>query len=144
MRVLFLDFDGVLNTFTKFSHAGHFSKPACGNLNSLLERASDLLIVVTSAWRRHGLERVKEILQSNGIDSNRVIGITEYDNVAEGSVPRGVYIDRWLKQHPEVYQFVIIDDQSDMNELRSHLVKTNSWIGLTASDIKQALEILNK
>jgi len=144
MRIIFLDFDGVLNTFTKFSEAGTFSKAAVSNLNRLLGSAPDLKVVISSAWRKHGLEFCKKLLEKNGIDSSIAIDCTDFDNVAEGSIHRGVYIARWLKQHPEVNHFVIIDDHSDMDDLSNHLVKTNSWIGITESDVSQALEILQK
>lgn len=138
MKVLFLDFDGVLNTFTQRNFGEQFSPGACKNLKSLLRRVPDLKIVVSSAWRMWGLEYVKATLKKNGINSDRVIDITGQEN---GN--RGYQIQCWLNKHPEVTSFVIIDDESDMGELMNKLVKTSSFIGLTEKEVLQAVELLN-
>lgn len=143
MRVIFLDLDGVLNTFSHFSSTGDFSKSACKHLKDLLGKVSDLMIVVSSSYRLHGLDACKAILDKNGIDPKRVIDITD-DIKEDGTNDRGYHIKKWLDRHPKVFSFVIIDDESDMDDLMNKLVKTNSFIGITKKDIDLALEILNK
>lgn len=141
MKVLFLDFDGVINTFHSHTKGDGdtFSKLPCKNLNKLLSKVPDLQIVVSSAWRMHGVVRVVEILQKNGIDPTRVAGIT-----GDEPGPRGVQIQHWLNRNPTVTNIVIIDDDSDMEHLMNKLVKTNSFVGLTTKDVDSAVEILNK
>lgn len=127
----------------KFSHSGDFSKSACNHVQSLLERVPSLRIVISSHWRVYGLEACKKILEHNGIDSSRVVGITG-DTKEDGKGDRGYHIEKWLKDHPEVVNFVIIDDESDMGNYLNKLVKTNPFIGLTEKDIESAFKILNK
>lgn len=135
MKVVFADFDGVIFTFGNYD----FSKVACNNFNLLLEKEPDLKIVVSSSWRRLGLEQVKKTLKSNGIDSDRVIDITG-DEKGE----RGVQVKAWLDRHPDVTSFVCIDDENDFSGMMDHLVKTNSWVGLTEADVNKAIDILKK
>lgn len=139
MKVLFLDFDGVLNNFSSRNFGEIFSPSTCKNLNSLLKKVPDLKIVVSSAWRMHGLKYCKAILKKNGINSEKVIDIT-------GNEPgvRGHQIQCWLDRNPGVTNMVIIDDESDMGELVNKLVKTSSFIGLTSKEVALAVEVLKK
>ena len=139
MKVVFVDFDGVLNSFAshRLASGETFSAAACGNLNVILEAVPELKIVVSSAWRIWGLEKMREILEKNGIDKSRVIDITGDE---KGS--RGYQIQCWLDRNPGVTNIVILDDDSDMDHLMNKLVKTNSFIGLTETGAKQAIKVL--
>lgn len=57
---------------------------------------------------------------------------------------RGDEIAAWLREHPDVEQFVIIDDGCDMGGLTSHLVQTHSRTGLQEEHYDQAMRILMK
>lgn len=139
MKILFLDFDGVLNNFTDRNFGEKLSASACHNLNSLLDRVPDLKIVISSAWRIWGVEYVKQVLTKNGVDSSRVIDRTGSENGK-----RGYQIQCWLDRNPGVTNMVIIDDESDMENLMDKLVKTSSFIGLTSKEVSQAIEVLKK
>lgn len=139
MRVLFLDFDGVLNNFTQRNFGESFSPSACRNLNVLLKLEPDLKIVVSSAWRTWGLDYVREVLNKNGIPGNRVIDITGKEN---GN--RGYQIQCWLDRNPDAKAFAILDDESDMGDLITKLVKTSSFIGLTSAHVGQVIDVLDK
>lgn len=139
MKVLFLDFDGVLNNFTQRNFGEQFSPGACKNLKALMRKVPDLKIVISSAWRMHGMEYCKEVLKKNGIDSERVIDITGSEHGI-----RGYQIQCWLDRNPGVTAFVIIDDESDMGELMNKLVKTSSFIGLTEKEVSLAVDVLEK
>jgi len=134
VNACFLDFDGVVIV------NGVFSKAAVFNLNSLLEKEPELKIVISSSWRHKGLEFCKILLEENGIDSDKVIGMTDAKLSEEG---RGGHIERYLYSH-DVDKFVILDDQGpkDMDNISSYLVKTNPFVGLTASDVAKAIKIL--
>jgi|SRR5581483_5530548 len=143
MKVLFLDFDGVLNLYPQISRGIDFYKPACVNLELLLKKVPDLKIVVSSAWRMHGLQYVKNVLQHNGIDPRRVIDITGEEKIG-GQPHRGHQIQCWLVAHPGVTKFAILDDFSDMEPYMNKLVKTSSYIGLTQANVEKVLEILDE
>jgi len=132
MRVLFLDFDGVVHI------AGKFSEAACKNLNKLLDAEPDLKIVISSSWRHKGVKFCKEALKENGVNSTRVIDRTDLK-----TGDRGKHILRWIAEYKPKY-FVILDDNNDMDSVRDRLVQTNPFIGLTSADTKKALDILKK
>jgi hypothetical protein len=133
MKICFCDFDGVLRIGDKFSPS------AIKNLNRLLKKEPDLKIVVSSSWRHRGLKFCKGMLEKQGVDSERVVDTT--DGAKRNN--RGHHIERWIKDHkPEA--FVILDNKADMDKVLDHLVQTNSFIGLTESDVKKSLDILKK
>ena len=132
MRVVFLDFDGVLNTEKSYSSTGDFSKAACKNLAKLLELDENLKIVVSSSWRSKGLKKVTEILKNNGIDPGRVFDTTDHTHKDD----RGHHIERYLDSHKDIKHYVILDNKADMDKIRDHLVQTNPIVGLTSKDVE--------
>ncbi len=57
---------------------------------------------------------------------------------------RGEEIEIWLKEHPEIINYVIIDDRTDFTEEQKvHFVHINSYVGLTEEDVQLAKNILN-
>ena len=153
MKVLFLDFDGVLNSeqSAKYWYAkgkrgliDDACPIAAANLRMILENIPDLKIVISSTWRCKGLNYCQDCLIRWDImtepDRERVIGITPSSrDVAYG--PRGAEIKLWLEHHPEVEKFVIVDDDSDMWPLNMYLVQTNWREGLM---IRKAWQIIDR
>lgn len=148
MLVLFLDVDGVLNSWQSAEYWGRknlsqeeldrcvysFCPIAMSNLNSLCEEFPDLKIVVSSTWRKsRSVAQLQLLLADNGfLYINRIIDKTPvlgYDHC------RGDEINDWLGQYrdkidahgPEA--FVIVDDDSDMGELIDHLIQTDARVG---------------
>jgi histidinol phosphatase-like enzyme len=143
VKILFLDFDGVINPHNQFDLSGDFSKTACSHVQMMLTKIPDLRIVVSSSWREKGLPAVREILKSNGIDSTKVIDITEGPKEKHGEKKaREHHIEHWLNSHPEIEKFVIIDDEAELKELKHKYVKPNPYVGFTQKDMESALKIL--
>jgi hypothetical protein len=140
-KIVFLDFDGVVNAFDEPESLRYLSQTCVANLNTLLER-SGASIVISSTWRiGHRIVDMIQILVNAGFRfPERVIGITPRG--CQGQV-RGDEIGLWLKDHPEVKEFVILDDDSDMGPFMDRLVRSDSDIGLTDLDVEKALKILN-
>ena len=65
----------------------------------------------------------------------------------ENSLERGKGIHTYLSNHPEISEWVVLDDQifPDFreNDIYPHLVKTNRKIGLTDKNVEEAINILN-
>lgn len=136
MKVVFADFDGIIWSYRTYQ----FSPEACKNFNDLLEQEPDLKIVVSSSWRKLGLDECKRALNKNGIDSTRVI-----DKTGDGHDGRGKEIQDWLDQNTGVTSYVILDDEtSDMTKLIDRVVKPDRYICLTKAEVKKALDILKK
>ena len=63
------------------------------------------------------------------------------------SLNRKDEILNYLNAHPEIENYVILDDDKSLNDLpesiKQKLVLTSSLIGLTQENIERAIEILN-
>jgi hypothetical protein len=142
MKIIFLDFDGVINPITFHNSASGFSKAACANLQSILVKDANVRIVISSAWRRLGIEKCREILKEHGVDSTKAISVTDADG---GWDPqnRTEQIQRWLDAHKSVKQFIVLDDYP-MPKFGDNYVKINSYVGFTQKEAEISLRILCK
>ncbi len=153
MRVVFLDIDGVLNSYrttvkTPEGCVG-ISDTLCKKLRRLIDSAqdpdNDVKVVLTSSWKYMDTsdDDYKYMISKLRKAKAEPIGITcEPDN---NSLKRGQGITSYLSEHTEVVQYVILDDYMfDMSDdLAQHLVLTDECVGLTDSDIEAAINILN-
>lgn len=119
MKVIFLDFDGVLNSAASFLWekrkktlriADTLNPVCCSNLQYILENDSSIKIVISSTWRRlHSMVELQNILKSYGVEAARIIGKTPMFMNSH----RGREIRAWLDENPGVTQYVILDDDGD-------------------------------
>ena len=158
MRIIFLDIDGVLNSWV----TGYkITTKKLQLLNSILE-ATCAKIVISSSWRV-GSKDVKEFLEKNfkkddfRLDNfndatnrecienifynDKIIDLTDTFGPS-----RGDEIKRWLDNHiDDVESYVILDDDTDMlDEQLEHLVQTDTYFGLTDREVHLATLILTK
>lgn len=111
MKIIFLDVDGVLNSNDYIKYASK------SNLKGILEevnpKAIEMLkyalditgaqIVVSSSWRNlRKFESLKKLFSEYGIDLNEKTPMVSED--------RGLEIKQYLKEHPDVKQYLILDD----------------------------------
>lgn len=157
MRILFLDFDGVLNpinphvpirrspNWAKTKHPGYdwIHAKQANILAELFEKVHDLFIVVSSAWRStFTLPELQKILEDeNPIFAGKVIDTTQF---LWGI--RGDEIARWLESCDEEFtHYAIVDDINDMMPHQQHLfVQTNHRLGITKQDTDKLYEILTR
>lgn len=150
MKVLFLDFDGVLNNDFHLrkiknhpSESHHGLDPKNVNvLNQLYKKVPNLNIVISSSWRiGKSIEWLQDLLTDAGFHySNKIISVTPFS----GRGPRGNKIQKWLDQHLDVAEFVIVDDDQDMAHLMGRLVKTSFRYGLQEKHIEEILRVLKE
>ena len=152
MKVIFLDFDGVITSpDTKWKINMH----KINIINDICDK-TDAKIVVSSNWRIGYLcdvyafhERLKQyFIKHNYLDNfkdtfdkfiSNIIGMTEYI----GGL-RGDEIKSYINEHPEIENYVIIDDDSDMCDYQlCNFVQTYTWYGITERDAKLCVDILN-
>lgn len=151
MKIIFLDFDGVITTpSSKYC----LSPPHMDILGKILE-STGAYIVISSSWRRYNLEQTINFITSRSnpfVGKNpfpfidRVIDITKRLRPIKMSdyIHRGDEIQEWLDRH-EVESYVILDDINNMLESQqSHLVLTDEIDGLTEKDVEKAIGILNE
>ncbi len=168
MKVVFLDFDGVLNSVryhterhnAGLDHAGRGMVPCLDPrgiavLNEVVQK-TESVVVVTSTWRI-GEQRVRlsEWLRDAGF-TGIVHGATplwkdvkaahpEMDNIRRGHEIQ-LWLD-WAAECPDrrlgpVTHFVILDDDTDMEHLYDRLVKVDDLEGLTAAYLPAILKHL--
>lgn len=154
-KYIFLDIDGVINIHTKLDN----------DLQALLGfllYKTDAKIILSSSWRMNTLEETKEFMFNNGFwFTDRIVGITirayhylDRTRKVHLSIPRGVEIKQWIdanihsdngkefnrKKLGVDYQYVIIDDDSDMLlEHQYNFVQTESDKGLTTKDVVKCI-----
>jgi hypothetical protein len=120
----------------------HIDPEAVKVLNEILER-SKAKVVVSSTWRLgNPLECIDKMLRFHGF-TGELIGMTEAWLDRDKYPHRGHEIQEWLDRH-SVESFVILDDDSDMAHLMSHLIKTQFSEGLLPEHIEPALQILSE
>ena len=122
-------------------------------------------IVLSSSWRLslNGIQKVIDTFRPYGLrlDGFTQEGIpqvkfkgTKYENIKPSHSynrfdglcieDRGAEIAYWLITHPEVINFVILDDESSdiIDWLPDNLVKTSLYSGLTEEDVLKCIKIL--
>ena len=94
-------------------------------------------IVVTSTWRWD--ENYKECLINGGLRPGiEILGCTP--EIRDQC--RGFEIKTYLKEHPEINYYIIIDDDCDMlPEQIDHFIMTNTHVGFTLTDFQKFEEI---
>lgn len=162
MKVLFLDIDGVLASLdwlwatqglkeSNPDRYGYSFDPRCvKNLKYLFLTFPKLKIVISSSWKQDGLDNIKGMWKLRELPGE-VIDITPKLNKKIGhpnkykTPSRGEEIQAWLCLHPEVHNYVILDDDVDMlSNQKSRFVNTNSEFGVTAKDIFKVITIFNR
>ena len=133
MKIIFLDIDGVLNSDEYFDKIKNLNINGIENDIDvskivLLKKSLDetgAKIVLTSSWRyTRKAQALKQLLLSYGI----IVDCTPFiDN------ERGIEIKKWLQEHNDVQDFVILDDEifdSYDEKLMEKLIKISDTNGI--------------
>ena len=128
---LFLDVDGVLNTYHSLVEGDDLHSPCVEQLRRILKEA-DPEVVLSSTWRNYPDLRRKVW---------KVVGHRGKCTPKIGGVWRGGEIDLFLKKDPRPY--VILDDDNDMlPEQMPNLIQTDPTVGLTEERADKVIELL--
>jgi hypothetical protein len=156
MKIIFLDFDGVI---TIPSSRWHLKASLIRNVRRIVDETG-AKIVVSSSWR-HGFpepsaeatarqmaDRPKRCPRNAMLNwlSDNLYDCTPYfpDEKYSGQ-GRGGEIQTWLDRHPDVENYVILDDDGDMLDSQLyHFVQTNYEDGLTEAETVRAIKVLNR
>jgi hypothetical protein len=129
MKIIFLDIDGVLNSWQNGYYFGNrINKlnegtgkcedelcPICvSNLNILMESCEDVDIVISSTWRQtFDIETLKNIFRrANFLYPEKIIDYTDTDKKfsQEFGSARAEQIKRWLEKNDSVDRYAVLDD----------------------------------
>lgn len=142
MKVIFLDIDGVLVTNLSeqceegpFWHK--FDQTSVERLNRIIQ-ATDAEIVLSSTWRiGRDFGQLGDYFISQGVCKKPIEKTPRF-----GGQHRGDEIADYLGSHSGIESFVIIDDDSDMDDLLPYLVQTDFEYGIQEEHIQRAIELL--
>ncbi|MBR5272870.1 MAG: hypothetical protein IKU25_05685 [Clostridia bacterium] len=144
MKVIFLDVDGVLNSWRydaqRTQAQGNIDRSRLVLIKWLVDR-TDAKIVLSSTWRHLlGTDEGRELE-----DAFRDSLLTIYDVTPDINNDRPCEIKMWLSLHPETEKFVIIDDiKMGWGELDARVIKTDYRIGRGVEErhVRMAAEML--
>ena len=142
MKVIFLDFDGVLSADPIKCDFG-----LVPNLNAIFDQTGAGIVFSTS-WRyAYTIAQMAQMLRDHGLElSVPVLGqtpITRGENGCTVMASRCAEVRQWLGANPRIENFVIIDDTVFADFPRSHTVECLWGHGLTTQKAEEAMVILN-
>lgn len=169
MNVIFLDIDGVLNHLSFYNNV---CKDESGNVDVIkmqqwreehpyplsefdpiaVKRVAELIettnskLVISSSWRIGDNGRLKDIFAKIGLPTDFDVTpnfMFNFNASDTDSFIRGDEINEYLNSHPEIDNFVIIDDDNDMlEEQQKNFVLCDDKVGFTEDDKEKAIKIL--
>jgi hypothetical protein len=168
-KIIFLDFDGVLNTehyqrllsyqgkAWRDEYGAFFDPDAVLQLRRIVD-ATNADIVVESSWKFYGLEAMQKMWEERNMPG-KIIDITptsvsdswlltaNLDDIdpALGHC-KGMEIASWLSDNAsKEARYVIIDDECVIMESQSpHFLLADPYNGITAEIADKAISILNR
>lgn len=156
MKVIFLDIDGVLNNYQTMALT---PDGYTGISNGLLKRLSTIVketnarIVLSSTWKSEW-DKNESLCSNDGkymVKKFRQLGLLIFDKIEDidnSLSTRGAAIMKYLESHPEVEEWVVIDDDEfDFNkypEIMDRFVHTDNLKGLVEDDVQKAIGLLLK
>lgn len=150
MKVIFLDIDGVLNSWLyqrqRGTDDGNIDKTRLPLLKEIVD-VTGAKIILSSTWRMHWEKDIykcdfigKELSETFALADIEIYGKTPIKGA------RADEIKAWLDEHDDIESFVILDDiVFGWGELQANLIRTNERIGRGLEEVhkRRAIEILN-
>jgi len=145
MNIIFLDFNGVLDTNENMDV---INIENLKRLKRIVEETNSKIVISSSKknsyWRTGKISKsLQEIIEALEKEKIEVIGFTPYLDEREDE------IKLYLENHPEIENFCIIDDDYYMESFKDNLVKLPNQIekgqkGLDDFHTELSIKILKK
>ncbi len=145
MNVIFLDFNGVLDTYENIDE---INEENLQRLKYIVEETNAKVVISSSLknsyyYTGHFSQHLQNIIRKIENTGIQIVGITPQAKNREEE------IILYLKEHPEVDNYCILDDDYEMQELKDNLVKLPSQMnknqkGLEDVYMNMAIDILNR
>ena len=143
MKVIFLDFDGVINNWK------HFDGVDYENVKFLLDiiNETNALVVATSSTKysfQRNLEKdYKDTNYFRYVSILNNLGVNIFDVTPYVNGDRELEILEYLNIHKEIEQFLILDDDYVFSSLLEHQVFLDLYNGICNEHVKPSVDILN-
>lgn len=108
--------------------------------------AGGTCIVVSSSWRLQ-LQRSVIVRHLDRYGLQEEMFHDDWLTPCLAGCCRGEEIEQWLRQHPEITKFVIVDDMTPVHFLknqRKHHVRPNTDVGFDYCDFEKACRVLHE
>lgn len=147
-KIIFLDFDGPMipgrccfmpENYRKLMTV--FDPVASAFLNLVLKKDKDIRIVISSTWGLKGLEIIKENFRKNGLPASRLH--KDWITPRQLTSYRHNEINWWLQDHPEVTEYIVIDDEISDEYFPGRLINADTYDGLSWKHYMQISRIFN-
>lgn len=165
MKLIFLDIDGVMNSFE--THADPNMPHEAWNpelmarlglslniypifverINKITEETG-ARIVISSSWRIGYLAEWADVviyLHNCGL-KGFIVGRTPWKNMEDCFATRGEEINGWFEQHPneKIESFIVIDDNTlgEKYTFKDNFIQTNFQQGIQDIEVEIAIKLL--
>ena len=168
-KIIFLDFDGVLNTEHnqnmlmyhgkpwKDTQGAFFDPDAVAALKRIVEETG-ADIVIESSWKYLGLEAMQQMWSDRDMPGNVIDATPSYasdkwllnadpDDVDPGRTQwKGVEIASWTADtlHEDARYVIIDDEYVILDSQLPHFILTNPYNGITPELADRAIKMLNE
>lgn len=148
-NIIFLDVDGVIcnpETCVAVGDVGgcfsYIDPVSCGLVKRLCTELN-CKIVISSSWRLlFDKDSIQAILSAVCPQLGNYVH-KDWRTIRDYDVERGMEIHEWIGRHSsEFNNFVILDDDHDMEPLLDNFVKTDAYSGFRFKDFIKARKIL--
>ena len=147
MKAIFLDFDGVITIPPRW----YLKADKIKYIKRIVDETG-AKIIVSSSWRMDTVEETRKnmIYKEKRCPRNKMLywlidniyDVTPWVGLGNG---RGGEIQKYLNDHQEIENYVILDDDHDMWDSQIyHFVQTNYEDGITEVETIRAIKVLNK
>ena len=170
IKAIFLDIDGVLNCFNTDKRIR--SKSRCGSFLGIdkdktqrlatIVKETGAILILTSSWKigwepkgnytvdKYDIYEEATNYHAKYLDNHlkKKGKLVITDKTRERNLnQRGMGIKAYLAQHPEIKDWIVIDDEVfydfEHYKIFPHLVHTDPQFGLTDADVTAAIMMLN-
>ena len=142
MKVIFLDFDGVINNWNHFDGID----VKCVEILKYIKQTTNSSIVATTSnkysFQAHGQSLQKTRFYQMVMELKH-LGVEIQDITPLVNKNKSLEIQEYLENHKEVTQYVILDDEYIGDKLKEHQVFLDLYRGLQEEHIMPSINILN-
>jgi hypothetical protein len=148
VRLLFLDFDGVMNRITPAGYDPLHPRLApelVARVARLVDQYS-LGVVVSSSWREnYSLSKLDILLAQSGGEriARKLIGVTPiYERMPKRKYLRASEVADYLRDNAPGAAHVVLDDSAKHNFPADRFVHVNGKFGFQEADFERAVAVL--
>jgi len=140
MKVIFLDFDGVINNFNRdllvdFDNIKYILDIVNATGSKIVATTSNKYSFQKNNGAGIGYYRYVNLLKEHGVEILDVTPLVDLNRELE--------IIAYLKMHPEVSEFLILDDDYVIESLKEHQVFLDLYRGICEEHVIPSVKILS-